>query len=392
MLFCIKQRVSIEALAMFVKCISISIFVYFEMGLLSFAWGQVGYSIILLLGFIYYFKKNVGTKENGKPFPFKSFRELFPIIPSSFSMDERTKETFTLVLSFTWQSFEKLLLQESEKLVLKFTNTLTDQGIFSVVSNLGSLVVRFLFQPVEEIGFTLFGKLLTETNKKQKDKNLIICSRVLVCVLKLMILIGLVFICFGMNYSTALLELLYGEKYGRLSSAPSVLSIYCILVFFMAINGITEGFFSASASPKQVKYHNIAMVIFSIIYIIVCIFLVKYYGTTGLVFANCVNMFGRICFSLYFIKRNLYDTKTSGLIPFKSSIPHPILLVSFIISFVITRLSEYNLYINSPFSFIIFLQHTSIGCICLLITLIIFYVKEKEFIKSLKSLRHNKTE
>ena len=110
------------------------------------------------------------------------------------------------------------------------------------------------------------------------------------------------------------------------------------------------------------------------------------------VFANCVNMFGRICFSLYFIKRNLYDTKTAGLIPFKSSIPHPILLVSFIISFVITRLSEYNLYINSPFSFIIFLQHTSIGCICLLITLIIFYVKEKEFIKSLKSLRHNKTE
>ena len=238
MLFCIKERVGIEALAMTFKCLSISIFVYFDCNLLSFAWGQVIYSLILLCGFLNYFKNHVGTNiSENNPFPFKTFKELFPILPNSLQLDQKTKNTLLLVLSFTWQSFEKLLLQESEKLVLKFTNTLTDQGIFSVVSNLGSLVVRFLFQPIEEIGFTLFGKLFTEKNEKQKIKNLIICSKILICVLKLMILVGLIFICFGMNYSTALLELLYGTKYGRESGAPSVLSIYCILVFFMAING-----------------------------------------------------------------------------------------------------------------------------------------------------------
>ena len=45
-----------------------------------------------------------------------------------------------------------------------------------------------------------------------------------------------------MNYSAALLELLYGVKYGRESLAPTVLSYYCISVACMAVNGIFANF------------------------------------------------------------------------------------------------------------------------------------------------------
>ena len=43
-----------------------------------------------------------------------------------------------LILNFEWMSFQKLLLQEGEKFVLLITNTsLSNQGVFSVVTNLG---------------------------------------------------------------------------------------------------------------------------------------------------------------------------------------------------------------------------------------------------------------
>jgi hypothetical protein len=54
-------------------------------------------------------------------------------------MENRTldRETWFLALSFEWQSIQKLVLQEGEKFVLYFMATLTDQGIYSVVNNLG---------------------------------------------------------------------------------------------------------------------------------------------------------------------------------------------------------------------------------------------------------------
>ena len=46
----------------------------------------------------------------------------------------------------------KQLLTDCEKYVMTFFNllTLSEQGIFDVVSNLGSLAARFIFRPAEE--------------------------------------------------------------------------------------------------------------------------------------------------------------------------------------------------------------------------------------------------
>lgn len=56
------------------------------------------------------------------------------------------------------QAGEKLLLAEGSKMVMAMGQSAYDQGVYGLVSSLGSLVVRTLFQPVEEAAFTAFSK------------------------------------------------------------------------------------------------------------------------------------------------------------------------------------------------------------------------------------------
>ena len=56
------------------------------------------------------------------------------------------------------QAAEKLVLAEGSKMVMAVAQSAYDQGVYGLVANLGSLVVRTLFQPVEEAAFTAFSK------------------------------------------------------------------------------------------------------------------------------------------------------------------------------------------------------------------------------------------
>ena len=50
------------------------------------------------------------------------------------------------------------MLSEGSKMVLVALQSRFDQGVYGLVSNLGSLVVRALFQPLEEVAFTAFSR------------------------------------------------------------------------------------------------------------------------------------------------------------------------------------------------------------------------------------------
>ena len=56
------------------------------------------------------------------------------------------------------QAAEKLVLAEGSKAVLVATQSPADQGAYGLASNLGSLVVRTLFQPFEEAAFLAFSR------------------------------------------------------------------------------------------------------------------------------------------------------------------------------------------------------------------------------------------
>jgi len=89
----------------------------------------------------------------------------------------------------------------------------------------------------------------------------------LTTIIKIVLLIGLVFITFGPNYSYSLIRIVLGEKWSE-TEAPTfffffkiilffltidnflslilifrVLSWYCCYILTMALNGVTEGLF-----------------------------------------------------------------------------------------------------------------------------------------------------
>ena len=69
----------------------------------------------------------------------------------------------------------KQLLTDCEKYVMTFFNllTLSEQGIFDVVSNLGSLAARFIFRPAEESAYFFFSQLWArgEPVESQNEEN-----------------------------------------------------------------------------------------------------------------------------------------------------------------------------------------------------------------------------
>lgn len=54
------------------------------------------------------------------------------------------------------QAAEKLVLAEGSKMVMVGAQSAAAQGVYGLVVNLGSLVVRTAFQPFEEAAFTAF--------------------------------------------------------------------------------------------------------------------------------------------------------------------------------------------------------------------------------------------
>ncbi|KAI4340820.1 hypothetical protein MLD38_025622 [Melastoma candidum] len=76
----------------------------------------------------------------------------------------------------------------------------------SSMSGQGSLVVRMVFMPFEESSYTTFARVASGKNSDSKRK----LGECLTEALKLVALIGLLFIAFGPSYAYSLLRLLYG--------------------------------------------------------------------------------------------------------------------------------------------------------------------------------------
>ncbi|XP_073498830.1 man(5)GlcNAc(2)-PP-dolichol translocation protein RFT1-like [Phyllobates terribilis] len=223
---------------------------------------------------------------------------------------------------------------------MTFLNVLSfgDQGVYNIVNNLGSLVARFVFLPIEESFYVYFSKVLErgKTVRNQRKEEMAAASEVLASLLKLVTLIGLVIVTFGYAYSQLALDI-YGGSLLSGGSGPVLLRFYCLYVLLLAVNGVTECFTFASMSNEEVDGFNYIMLGLSLSFLCLSYYMTTWLGRVGFILANCFNMGLRIAHSLRYIRR--YYTGSPHQ-PLAGLLPSPAVICVLAVSAAITRYSE----------------------------------------------------
>eukprot|EP01135_Chromosphaera_perkinsii_P003464 Nk52_evm2s244 gene=Nk52_evmTU2s244 len=337
----VHVKVVVEGVAMVVKCfvtiVPLLVLPPERMDpLLVFAFAQVCFSLTILLGYSVFLWRHDHVILH------------IPSLPTSLVLADWTDpRLFWLTAGFVTQTFLKQILTEGERIVMTVFHVISfaEQGAFDVINNLGSLVVRFLFLPLEESYYVFFARVLPRDRQEQtaKDTNVPLAFLTFSSLLKFVSFVGILILSFGPNYASCALHLYGGEKLSTMG-APYILQWYCVYVFIIAINGTTEALVFAAADNGYISYFNRIMVVFSAVFLAASYYLTRVFGSVGFIMANCINMLIRIVHSLAFIHRyhsRQSSERGSNTIPHPivASLPHPMVLATLLISFLVTRVS-----------------------------------------------------
>ncbi|GAA5811122.1 hypothetical protein MFLAVUS_004551 [Mucor flavus] len=377
-----QLRVMVEGIAVILRClITFGLTLYFagndKLGILAFAAAQLVYGVVMFIGYSGFFL----YKE----------KSILPLIPHKIIEGERAywfdPALLYLGVTMTKQSVLKHVLTEGDKMLISILCSKEDRGVYAFVVNYGSLVVRILFQPLEETGRTFFSKLLAVQDESKTKSAKQTAYNVLLILIKLHVLLGLIFICFATNYTSTLIDLLVGKKWSTgQGNAPGVLALYCVYVPFMGINGITEGFVQAIATEKDLTRLSYFMLLFSGCFMASgFLFMhVLEMGATGLILANMVNLGIRIGYSWYFIRRYFESSVTVSV---KQWLPHTATVTSFIMAWSITFWSQNHIGWYTLKQKAI---HVSIGGVCFIGVAAVILLAEKKLISDVKRLKDHK--
>ncbi|XP_068747153.1 man(5)GlcNAc(2)-PP-dolichol translocation protein RFT1-like isoform X2 [Montipora capricornis] len=327
----LRLKVTIEGIANFAKCVITLFLVMFvsDLGIISFCLAQMAFSTLSMLLYYIYFLYLIqrSPKDKGSvefDFPLKTVRDFFPhpIRGKSFI----SWGLANLTWSFFKQSFLKKILTEGERYIMTLFKVLTfsQQGIYDVINNLGSLVARCVFMPIEESYYTFFAHTLVRGSSadQQAEKSAKTASETLEVVLKFVVLVGMTFLVFGYSYSFLLLDIYGGSTLSSGEGASWYLTVL---------------------------------------------------GSVGFVIANCLNMLLRIYHSVKFIHN--YFKSTPNRKPLHGLIPSHLVIAGFVVSWLVTTTSETRLCCNHGWHYRIL--HIAIGGVCLLIVAGFVFIKEK---------------
>eukprot|EP00040_Diaphanoeca_grandis_P019774 m.104689 g.104689 ORF g.104689 m.104689 type:complete len:547 (-) comp27586_c0_seq1:201-1841(-) len=391
---CVRLKVATEGAYLTIRCgITIVLLLWWpQLGLYTFCLAQVLSSVLLIAIYYASFHYEATTADY---LPLKSLSQVFPGSIKNRSSPEKSSSFWFLdldenlmkrVLSFWKQSLLKQFLTEGEGYIMTFLGVLTfsEQGVYNIVNNLGSLVARFLFAPIEETYYTFFAGLLGQASEKSR-KGILMAVNTLKTLGTFIILVSLTIAVFAQAYSRLLLQMYGGSVMGE-GVGPSLLRVYAVYVVFLGMNGITECFMMASLTNTQVNTHNYYMMGFSIVYLGAAWWLTTQFGSVGFILANCVNMIARVGRSSFMIESFLQKHEETQVKPLRSCWPCAPVLAAFAFSFVVTKASEQYLCCTLALNAV----HIGVGVVCLAIVALAIFVKEKDFLRDGKELFHGR--
>uniref|UniRef100_A0A3B3BVC2 Protein RFT1 homolog n=1 Tax=Oryzias melastigma TaxID=30732 RepID=A0A3B3BVC2_ORYME len=372
-------KVVAESLAMIAKCSVTVLLVVFarEWGLYIFSAAHLVYTGFLVLCYVVYFTRFLGSEEAAKKsFPLQRVTDLLPGRLHGEPLIDASAAQLTW--SFFKQSFLKQILTEGERYIMTFFSVLSfgDQGVYDIVNNLGSMVARFVFLPIEESFYIFFANILERGRgvHKQEQEAASMAAEVLECLLKLVVVIGLIITVFGYGYSHLALDLYGGSLLSR-GAGPVLLRCYSCYVLLLAVNGVTECFVFATMSKEEVDKYNLVMLALSASFLILSYMLTWWAGGVGFILANCLNMGLRIVHSLRYIRRYFH---TSHWTPLRGLLPSPPLLLALAVSAAVTAGSEAVFCCDGGWS--LRLLHIAVGGVCLLLVLSVTALSEKQLL------------
>jgi len=272
----------------------------------------------------------------------------------------------------------KQILTEGERYLITAFNLLnfSESGIYDIINNLGSLIARFVFLPVEDASYIYFTNSLErgidyKTQKERSDKKQDLTPKTsFESLLKIVSLIGILVLVFGQAYSQLLLQIYGGDRLGKNPVSVNLLRLHCMYVYILAINGVTESFFNATMSNKELNEHNKRLINFSVAFLCFTFAFSKLFNIYGFLLANCANMIVRIIYSSRHII-SIFNGFEYGHEYFISNSDNK----SYSVAFLVTFSSEFFLYESAKSS------HLALGIVCFINVLIVIYLREKNLKK-----------
>ncbi|GLD92269.1 hypothetical protein PINS_up000802 [Pythium insidiosum] len=371
-------------------------------GLLCYGLAEIAYASTLVAVFTWFFAGKLQSNREANAVAVHHMTELLPGRVGKDDGNAVEPELMKLLGPLGVQSLVKYLLTEGDKWVLSLFTTLEQMGVYGIVFHLGSLVPRIVFFPLEEATKTVVSKL-SATNRD----DVMQARRYVLVLLKLMHLVGFVFVAFGVNYAYTLVLLLYGGEKAA-GGVGSALAAYCVYIPFLGLNGISEAFVHSVGNQQQLMRLNKLMGVFFVAYAGSAMLFMRGFalGTVGIILANCVNMGCRIMYCMSFAASyfahwdNAVDSKVQGqasspqsqstrakLVRFwRAALPDRLVLLAFGLSGVIGAISRKFVATND--SLLRHGAHICVGGICFAVVLAALYVKERVLLREeLRQLR-----
>lgn len=254
--------------------------------LITFAIGKLAYASAITAMYIY-----SGIKEGRSGQYQVLFRQ--PVWNQETTLDVQSylnSDTKALASSFWVQNFFKYFFSEGAKLLITVLLPVTDQGLYAILENYGSIIAWLVFFPIEETVISVFSKLLSK-----KSSGLAHCTVIFASLLRLYIYISLFIITFIPVLDTRTLQLFVSSKW--LSPETYLpFAAYTVYIPFSAINGALEAFIQSVATPNQIRRQSSTSFIFPVCFAITAYLLTNScdLGVTGLICAKFIDLCQRI--------------------------------------------------------------------------------------------------
>ncbi|KAI3380200.1 hypothetical protein SNEBB_003449 [Seison nebaliae] len=336
----VKLMIIVESIATLLQtAINIFLPLYFwnhqsfqRLQLIILCSGQLFYSLSLPLVYYLYF---LFVRDKERPFPF------FRMKRTQLNKNYLPKDFWGTWFALLRQNTIKIVLEESEKIFMITMNTFSavDQTLYEIISNLASIVARYIFRPIEEHAFVAFALITGKMRQLKNENHVDELSRILyekfTKIERALYICGLVCSIYACTYANLLLRILFQyETEENIEKMTYLLRCFVIYLTIIGLNGLSESFVRSSIENESLKSYQRVLFIYSMIFLGTTYIFVHFFsfGIESFIFANSIVMIFRLLYNLRYIINYFKENIRENFLIDLFSIQTPLLIATILIS------------------------------------------------------------